>query len=338
MGYNYPINDSITFAIFVSTLPWNYPFLHSAPVTVKADEEHKLEVTIRANKNSTAEIQMRRRDGSFWFVEKMKLTPEWQTFKLTLKPTVDEKDTLIFIGAFQEGTTYEIEKVDWEHTDNITDKPKKTSTVIAKKTDEKQNQAKIKTEPVKEPEQAVKAERESGGIELLKVTEFKNGYLPVYQPGDVSSSYRRGEDWGLFTEPGDKFTVTNPGNALLLDVQKRSDIAWTMQLLATGFSIQKSSRYLLEFEMKAAKPVTIRIDVKRNSPPNDGFKKRYPLKTEWNTFHEVLQFDKDIPDAHLAINYFEEGNVYELRRVSLRQNVPASFTLFHLRLFPLSII
>ncbi|MDR2705956.1 MAG: DUF1080 domain-containing protein [Planctomycetaceae bacterium] len=143
--------------------------------------------------------------------------------------------------------------------------------------------------------------------ELLKVTEFKNGYLP-------EQNY-----WSWLTDSEDQVTLTNNMDRLVVNFKKRGKSQYFPSLNAQGFSFRKSMNYVLTFEVKANKPTKIETIASRIRPPLHGLglEKEFDIDTNWKTFTVSFEATQDEPHARIIFTKFQEGNIYEFRRVSL---------------------
>ncbi|MDR0706093.1 MAG: protein kinase [Planctomycetaceae bacterium] len=171
-------------------------------------------------------------------------------------------------------------------------------------------------EKTKTEEPAVKKIDEN---ELLKITEFKNGYLPVNrQQKDFQWTWHGRESSNL----EDTARISNPTDVLRIDVHKKvQEKLWVPSLEYKNFPLIKGNEYHLECELRAIEPTSIVVYIPNRNRPEI---KRFHLledivvAKDWKTYQHKFLIHENEQSCFLVFDHFKAGIIYEIRRVSLR--------------------
>ena len=156
---------------------------------------------------------------------------------------------------------------------------------------------------------AWKAQSEPFGNEMLKNGDFANGYVPDWQ------------GWNWETDDKTDAPISNVNGVLRMDIKRKGEVDWHPQLIGSAFAVKKDQRYTLEFKAKANKETPLNLGVRMNHEPWEGlgFDSSVTLTTEWKTYRHTLVPNRDDDNARLSFGGLQEGMVWELDFVSLKQ-------------------
>jgi hypothetical protein len=154
-------------------------------------------------------------------------------------------------------------------------------------------------------------------IELLKVTEFKNGYMPPWKDHDWSWQGNNYRD--VIAE------MTNKSGMLQITSIKASpkDASWVPQLFYTPIPIVKGKRYHLDLEIRAetAAPAGLLIqfgDFVREEY-RDILKQWQNINNEWKVYEFNFTASDTRSNGRLHFSSFVSNQTYMIRRISFRE-------------------
>ncbi|MDR0610241.1 MAG: protein kinase, partial [Planctomycetaceae bacterium] len=164
-------------------------------------------------------------------------------------------------------------------------------------------------------------ENKPEGKELLKITEFKNDYLPLFMPKTGDYQWI----WHSRDTPNTEMlsTLSNHMNVFRIEVHKK---IWEKHglpsLLYTPFPLIKGRAYRIECELKATVPVKIIVYIPNHNKRD--VKKFHtlaeiPAGKDWTTFRHDFQIHESYSTCTLCLDHFYPGIIYEIRRISLRE-------------------
>ncbi|MDR2441692.1 MAG: protein kinase [Planctomycetaceae bacterium] len=162
---------------------------------------------------------------------------------------------------------------------------------------------------------------ETDGKELLKITEFKNGYLPLFSPQKRDFQWI----WHSPETPNSEIlsTLSNQVNAFRIEVHKKIwERYWIPSLSYKHFPLIKGRIYRIECELRATVPKQIYVYIENQNKPDV---KKYHLlekivvETNWKTFQHDFLIHESEPTCSLFFDHFNPGAIYEIRHVSLRE-------------------
>ena len=94
-----------------------HPQLIGSGFGVKKDQVYTLEIRAKASRNTTLHVGVRMNHEPWeglGFDSQMRLTSDWQTFRFTVLPTVDDANARVAVGNFSEGIVYELDAVSFK--------------------------------------------------------------------------------------------------------------------------------------------------------------------------------------------------------------------------------
>lgn len=156
--------------------------------------------------------------------------------------------------------------------------------------------------------------------ELLKITEFKNGYLPQLAP------QKKDFHWvwhGRETQNSEMLsTLSNHMDVFRIEVHKKiRDKFWLPSLSYRHFPLIKGRVYRIECESRATAPTEIVVYVLNQNRTD--VKKFHtlvniPIEKNWKTFRHDFLIQENEQTCSLCLDHFNSGIIYEIRRISLR--------------------
>ncbi|MDR3108305.1 MAG: carbohydrate binding domain-containing protein, partial [Planctomycetaceae bacterium] len=145
--------------------------------------------------------------------------------------------------------------------------------------------------------------------ELLKNSNFDNGYVPDYK------------GWAWEIDKKTNAPITNNNGILTARVNEKGEVDWHPQLIGSGFAVKKGEFYTLTVQAKANKRTTLSVGVRMNHEPWEGlgFDSQLELSNDWQavTFNVLPTASDD--NARISIGSFREGITYEIDFVSFKQ-------------------
>ena len=154
------------------------------------------------------------------------------------------------------------------------------------------------------------------GPELLKVTTFKKDYKP---------SWHKESDW-TWDDGQIHGTLSNTSEGLrIVCLSIDPQVSWIPQLCYRHVPLVKDKRYRIEMELRSETDSKATVEVSGHIPKYQSFGNvRWQLEKDWKTYQ--LQFTaKETHDlVQIAFLHLEQGGVYEIRRVSLREVLSGS--------------
>lgn len=149
------------------------------------------------------------------------------------------------------------------------------------------------------------------GRELLGRTRFEKDFVPT---SDTPSCV-----WNTF---GTKSVIANKNGNLVVECRdKPGEKWWAPQLTFNDIELKKGAKYVLSVEIKSEKPGFFYTDINNGRPPYEqlGLGGKMHSETVWRAWHYPFTATKSEPITRLTLQAFEKGNIYEIRRVSLRE-------------------
>ena len=105
------------------------PQIYYTNCSVKKDAPYTLSIRMRADKETTVNVGLRRNSDPWDFLggqRRLNLTPEWQTFDVSFYASDAVENARIDIGDFSAGVIYEIDKISLRPGGNFGSKPEQT--------------------------------------------------------------------------------------------------------------------------------------------------------------------------------------------------------------------
>lgn len=161
------------------------------------------------------------------------------------------------------------------------------------------------------------------GRELLGRTKFDKDFVPT-----------NNTPYCVWNPHGTKSVISNKNNALVIECRdKPNEKWWAPQLTFNDIELKKGAKYVLSIEIKSEQPGMFYTDINNGRPPYEqlGLGGKMRSDVNWQAWHYPFTATKSEPITRLCLQAFEKGNIYEIRRVSLREvEVPTR----HQRQFP----
>lgn len=193
----------------------------------------------------------------------------------------------------------------------------KTDAPPEQETSEFVSAAVIASEPSPPVPHTVKEELpERLGPEILKITNFKNGYVP----GNAATD----SDWNIWYWDGnDKSDIRNMNDVLVIVPDINGDERWP-ELNFLAHSVEADKRYRFTIEMRSDADASFEYNIIQTNFPFKPLSsaKHQSVGHQWQTYTFYLTPFRSEKNAKIVLNSFEKRRKYEFRSASLREILP----------------